>query len=943
MTQQGQVLGTPSYMAPEQIASGGEEVGPAADVYALGAVLYELLTGRPPFLADTVESTLTQVLREEPIPLRRLQPRVPRDLETICLKCLEKEPARRYPRALDLAEDLRRFQAHEPIAARPPSSWYRTTRFVRRHKALVAGLAGIAAAMLIGTIVSVLFALGESRQRQLADSNAQHMQEARRQADDNAAKVQWEAYQGRTAVAQSRMLEHSPREAAEQLDKAPADLRRWEWFHLHSRLDDSMAVVGEPNNAFAALFPTSGHVVLSSTDQQLSLWDADNTCLKQLAAGRVLAAVSSPARSLLFVERRGSGDLITFDDSGRPGPSFDIPGPVYLFAAALSADGKQLALAWTNINRDTHTLALFDPATGALSSTLPAQEHGEIFALDFSADGRYLVAGTSGSYLQLWDVPEHRHLAAWQLTAGPSRVSLNPNGGQILSIADGRCYLWEVPTGQQRELRRGAEDRVAAAAYSPDGKWIATGGKAGVLRILSAATGEVVAESHDHNDTILTLAYSPDGKSIATGGKDRVLRISSAATGDVVAEFHGHNDAIGNVAYSPDGQSLWTTGDGTARCWDAATQGDPRVLRHPSYVYSVAYSPDGRWFASAGWHDPNGGVSDIYLWDAASSQPIAVLHGHTSWIAALAITPDGKRIVSVARDNSVRVWDTATGRGRKLPFTVAGPDAPHGYRISISPDGRLLAVGDKQGVRLWDLRSDAEQAALSLSLTNVRIAVFSPDGTRLAVAGSQPEVQIVAVPTGEVLAVLRGHTALVEAVTFSPDGKRVLTAGQDRSVRLWDAATGELQTVLGGAKGGHTDAVFAAVFHPDGTRIATGGRDRAIRIWDTATGDELVRLAGHTDYVFTLAFSPDGATLVSGSGDGTVRLWDTAPLRERQKARRELETLRPEADALVDRLLRQGCNADELVQRLGADADLSEPLRRAAWHALLRRAEADKQ
>ncbi len=149
--------------------------------------------------------------------------------------------------------------------------------------------------------------------------------------------------------------------------------------------------------------------------------------------------------------------------------------------------------------------------------------------------------------------------------------------------------------------------------------------------------------------------------------------------------------------------------------------------------------------------------------------------------------------------------------------------------------------------------------------------------------------------------------------------------------------------MLGGAKGGHTDAVFAAVFHPDGTRIATGGRDRAIRIWDTATGDELVRLAGHTDYVFTLAFSPDGATLLSGSGDGTVRLWDTAPLRERQKARQELETLRPEADALVDRLLRQGCNADELVQRVGADADLSEPLRRAAWHALLRRPEADKQ
>jgi WD40 repeat protein len=202
-----------------------------------------------------------------------------------------------------------------------------------------------------------------------------------------------------------------------------------------------------------------------------------------------------------------------------------------------------------------------------------------------------------------------------------------------------------------------------------------------------------VAEFQGHKDAILTVAYSPDGKSIATGGKDRVLRIFSAATGEVVAELHGHNDAIGNVAYSPDGQSIWTIGDGTARCWDAATQGDPRVLRHMSYVYSVAYSPDGRWFASAGWHDPGGGASDIYLWDAASSQPIAVLHGHTSWIAALAITPDGKRIVSVAQDRSVRVWDAATGRGRKLPFTALALDAPHGHRISISPDCSPLEMG----------------------------------------------------------------------------------------------------------------------------------------------------------------------------------------------------------------------------------------------------------
>jgi WD40 repeat protein len=863
-------------------------------VYALGAVLYELLTGRPPFLADSVESTLNQVICEEPIPLRRLQPKVPRDLETICLKCLEKSPARRYTQAIDLAEDLRRFRANEPITARPPSAWDRAAKFVRRHKALVAGVAVTLAAMLVGTIVSVLFALGESRQRHRADDNAQRREEARRQAE-------WEAYLARLAVAQARLDGHSLREAAKQLDKAPEQLRRWEWLYLHSRLDDSSAVVGEPEPRpeYPALLPASGHVVLASRDHGLSLWDADNHWLKDLGEGRVLAVASSRTESLVLVERRADGALVSFDDAGRPGPSFDVHGPFEpLFSAALTADGKQLALSWKT--KTTSTSALFDPATGAVLSPLPPPKRTEIVGLAFSADGKHLVAETwPPENLELWDVPQRRHLAAWETNkAGLLYFNFSPDGGHILAVgSDESSYQWEVPSGQLLEVHRGAGSRSNIAALSPDGNWIAAGGKDGVLRIVSAKSGELVAE------------------------------------------FQGHTDELRRVAFSPDGRSVWTAStDGTARYWDLATSGDPRVLRHECYVYALAYSPDGRWFASSSWQNSGGGPSDIHLWDAASGQPVALLRGHTDWVACLTITPDGKRIVAVDHSGSVHVWDTADGRRRKLPLTIRQQGPSYVQTSVTSPDGRLLALPDERQLRLWNLQSDKEEAAFATSLSGLRIAVFSPDGTRLAVAGVEPEAQILSVPKGEVLVTLRRHTRQVNAVNFSPDGSRIVTASEDRSVRLWDAATGELQTVLGGAKGvGHTQAVFAAVFHPDGTRIATGGRDRGVRIWDTATGEELVRLAGHTDYVFRLAFSPDGATLVSGSGDGTVRLWDAAPLRERIKARRELETLRPQADALVDRLLRQGCNADEVVERLGADADLSEPLRRAAWHALLRR------
>ena len=231
-TQSGAVVGTPGYMAPEQAAGNQRQVGPAVDVYALGAILYECLTGRPPFLAATPVETLLQVMHDEPVSIGSLQPRVPRDLATIAMHCLEKTPARRYARPSTWPKTCAASRLRSRSSRRPPSFWYRATQFMRRHKALVAGVAGVVTALLIGTIVSVLFALGEYRQRRLADSNAQHMEEARRLADDNAQSMKearrqalWEAYQGRTAVAQFRMLEHSPREAAEQLDKAPADLR----------------------------------------------------------------------------------------------------------------------------------------------------------------------------------------------------------------------------------------------------------------------------------------------------------------------------------------------------------------------------------------------------------------------------------------------------------------------------------------------------------------------------------------------------------------------------------------------------------------------------------------------------------------------------------------------------------------------------------------------
>jgi WD40 repeat protein len=240
--------------------------------------------------------------------------------------------------------------------------------------------------------------------------------------------------------------------------------------------------------------------------------------------------------------------------------------------------------------------------------------------------------------------------------------------------------------------------------------------------------------------------------------------------------------------------------------------------------------------------------------------------------------------VSVCADSSLRVWNTSGARQGRVFARGPGVSAAFPHQIQFSPDGRRLAVGDHERVRLWDAATLQECEPLPVAISGVRLVAFSPDGQRLA-AGGDRDVLILDAATGAQQVACR-HEHEITAIAFSPDGQRLLTGDRQGEARLWDAANG---TVLATLKG-HVGEVFAAVFHPSGRRLATAGRDRTIRLWDVARGDEVLKLIGHTDYVFALAFSPDGATLASASGDTTVRLWDTTSLRERHQAQGEPAT-----------------------------------------------------